>query len=124
MVWSLGQCKCGAFSYSSAHYVVGVWLFLRSLVLTSFSSELMLCVCDVCWFKASFSSFPALRLCSFCFYFSVFFSLRLAFPVVSVLSRVVVPGVGALLMLWSPIPGIGSSYYVGAVGEYFFAVVG
>ena len=44
-------------------------------------------------------------------------SLRLAFPVVPVLYRVVVPGVGALPMLWSLVPGIGSSYSVGAVGE-------
>ena len=44
-------------------------------------------------------------------------SLRLAFPVVLVLYRGVVAGLGVLLMLWSPVPGIGSSYSVGAVGE-------
>ena len=51
-------------------------------------------------------------------------NLRLAFPFVPVLPRVVVLGLGALLMLWSPVPAIGSSYYVGAEGEYFFAIVG
>ena len=51
-------------------------------------------------------------------------SLRLAFPVVPILPRVVVPGVGALLMLWSPVPAIGSSYSVGAVGGYCFAIFG
>ncbi len=44
-------------------------------------------------------------------------SLCLAFPSVPVFPRVAAPGVVALLMLFSTVQGVGSAYYVGAVGE-------
>ena len=51
-------------------------------------------------------------------------ALRLVCPSVPVFSRVTAPGVVALFMLFSPVLAVGSAYYVGAVGEYFFATVG
>jgi hypothetical protein len=51
-------------------------------------------------------------------------ALRFACPSVPVFSRVSASGVVALLMLFSIVLAVGSAYYVGVVGEYFFTTVG